>query len=197
MGPNLPFDITRLADRPIWLVTAAAGGQRGGLVATWVMPASLDPSKLMLLVAFGPNHFTTELVQESGAFAVHLLRGDQSALAWNFARDSGRQRDKLAGLEFRTGTTGSPILADCLAWSECRVGARYRTGDRVLTWGDVVDSGNVDSGNLAVSTQAALSEKSFISNLTDAQRRTLATQQRADAALLQPLHEAWRRSVQP
>ena len=192
MAPNLPFDITRLVDRPIWLVTAAGGGRRGGLMATWVMPASLDPSKLVLLVTFGPNHFTTDLVQESGAFAVHLLRGDQASLAWNFARDSGRQRDKLAGLEFRTGITGAPILADCLAWAECRVGARYRTGDRVLTWGDVAES-----GNLANSATAALSEKQFISSLTDEQRQILATQQRADAALLQPLHESWRRSVQP
>lgn len=192
MPPDSPFDITRLVDRPIWLITAAAKRRRGGLVATWVMPASLDAARPVLLVAFGPNHFTAELVQERGAFAAHLLRSDQAAFAWNFARDSGRQRDKLLGFESRVGITGAPILTDCLAWCECRVGSRYRTGDRVLTWGDVVDGGNV-----AASTQAALSEKTFFSNLTDEQQQILAAQQRADAALLRPLHDQWRRSVQP
>src|SRR6476620_897039 len=101
---SLPHDLVqidaalRLLDREIWIITAADGDRRGGLVATWVMPASIDPQRPALLAAIGANHFTADLVLASRAFAAHLLRPDQVELAWNFARDSGRSRDKLAGL---------------------------------------------------------------------------------------------------
>ena len=63
----------RLVDREIWVVTASDGERRGGLVATWVTAASIDRERPMLLAALGANHFTTELVQTSKAFAAHLL----------------------------------------------------------------------------------------------------------------------------
>src|SRR5688500_6505121 len=133
------------------------------------MPASLDPAKPTVLVAFGPNHFTTELVLTGGAFAAHLLRSDQAGLAWNFARDGGRGRDKLADLDLRTGVTGSPVLSACLAWCECRVGARYTTGDRNFVWGDVVAGSTMgpgtaeqaSSGTQPASSIAPLTEKTF------------------------------------
>src|SRR2546425_12370950 len=87
----------RLIDREIWIVTAAHGKRRGGLVATWVSSTSIDRQRPVLLAGLAPNHFTTELVQSSKAFAAHLLRPEQTELAWNFARDSGRDRDKFAG----------------------------------------------------------------------------------------------------
>src|SRR6478609_10965789 len=89
----------RLIDRELWIITAASGGRRGGLLATWVSAASIDPERPILLAGIGPNHFTAELVQSSRAFAAHLLRPDQIELAWNFANGSGRDRDKFAGLE--------------------------------------------------------------------------------------------------
>src|SRR5829696_10406770 len=87
----------RLIDRELWIITAAHGDRRGGLLATWVSAASIDPERPILLAGIGPNHFTAELVQSNNAFAAHLLRLDQIELAWNFASGSGRDRDKLAG----------------------------------------------------------------------------------------------------
>src|SRR2546429_1095460 len=89
----------RLIDREMWIVTAASGERRGGLVATWVSAASIDRERPVLLAGLAPNHFTTELVQTSRAFAAHLLRPQQTDLAWNFGRDSGRDRNKFAGLQ--------------------------------------------------------------------------------------------------
>ena len=58
----------RLVDREIWVVTAAAGERRGGLVATWVSAASIDAKRPVLLAGLAPNHFTTELVQAGNVF---------------------------------------------------------------------------------------------------------------------------------
>jgi len=201
----------RLIDREIWVITAAAGERRGGLVATWVSSASIDRERPVLLAGIAPNHFTAELVQASGAFAAHLLRPDQSAVAWNFAAGSGRDRDKLASQAFSRGQTGSPILADCLAWFDCHVFARYDAGDRLFFWADVVGAsvvGTLRVPSLAIDdpipndgtptrsagapVPATLREHAFIAALTDDQRRQLLADRTADLAVHRPLYESWR-----
>src|SRR5437762_2455982 len=96
MPEKLNFaDVQSRLTREVWILTAAHEGRRSGLAATWVSPASLDPAKPMLLAALSLNHFTAELVRGSRTFAAHLLRPNQVEVAWNFARDSGRERDKF------------------------------------------------------------------------------------------------------
>jgi flavin reductase (DIM6/NTAB) family NADH-FMN oxidoreductase RutF len=184
----------RLLDREIWIITAADGPRRGGLVATWVSAASIDRERPVLLVGLAPNHFTTELVQSSKAFAAHLLRPEQTELAWNFARDSGRTRDKFANLGVETHETGSPILTDCLAWFDCHVFARYDAGDRLFFWADIVGSSGPDEpeAGQTPTSQIALREQHFFALLTKNQRQHLAAARDADAAYLRPLHEKWR-----
>jgi flavin reductase (DIM6/NTAB) family NADH-FMN oxidoreductase RutF len=186
----------RLLNREIWIITAADGPRRGGLVATWVSPASIDVHSPVLLAAIAPNHFTAELVQASRAFAAHLLREDQIELAWNFCRDSGRARDKLAHLTTETRATGSPVITDCLAWFDCRVLARYAAGDRMFFWADVVEAGERDTHDRrSVLAAEPLREKAFFQALTDEQRQALMGARQADAAALRDSHEEWRRMM--
>ena len=114
-----------LIDREIWIVTAAAGDKRGGLVATWVSQASIDENTPTVVIGIAANHYTCELIELSSAFALHLLRPDQAEVAWNFASGSGRDRDKLALLAAHTEGTESPVLDECLAWLDCRVFFRF------------------------------------------------------------------------
>ena len=164
----------RLLDRELWIVTAASGDRRGGLLATWVSVASIDPQRPVLVAGLAPNHFTTELVQAGNSFAAHLLRPDQFNLAYNFAHDSGRTRDKFVGLEVQFHETSSPLLTDCLAWFDCRVYARHSTGDRLYFWANVVGTLRVPSNELP------LREHSFFNALTPHQRQTLAANREAD-----------------
>jgi flavin reductase (DIM6/NTAB) family NADH-FMN oxidoreductase RutF len=159
------------------------------LAATWISVASLDPEKPVLLAGLAPNHFTTELVQNSQRFAAHLLRPDQVDLAWSFAKDSGRSRDKLAGLNLTTAVTGAPILADCLAWFDCQVFNRYDTGDRTFFWADVVASEGADAN------AAPLREQEFFRGLTAHQKQILAAARAADTAALKPAHDQWRNQL--
>jgi flavin reductase (DIM6/NTAB) family NADH-FMN oxidoreductase RutF len=183
--------VLKLVDREVWIVTAAAGkdalGNRlGGLTATWVQSASIDRERPVLLAAIAPNHFTAELIQSSGGFAAHLLRVDQVAVAWNFANGSSRDRDKLAGLQFTLGETHSPILADCRAWCDCLVFARFDAGDRLFFWADVLAAGQPSGG-------PPLREQEFINGLSDDQRAALLAGREADVMIQRPLHEDWRR----
>jgi flavin reductase (DIM6/NTAB) family NADH-FMN oxidoreductase RutF len=185
--PSEIDSLLRLVDREVWIVTAAVGERRGGLTATWVMQASIDRERPVILAGLAPNHFTAELVEEGQAFVAHLLAESQIELAWEFAKDSGRNRDKLAGLATAETSLGSPILQDCLAWFDCRVFARFDTGDRLFYWADVVAAGRrAEHGS-------ALREQAFIRSLTDDQRKLLGSQRDADAKFQRPLADSWRK----
>jgi flavin reductase (DIM6/NTAB) family NADH-FMN oxidoreductase RutF len=177
--------LLRLVDREVWIVTAAAGGKRGGLTATWVAQASIDRERPVILAGLAPNHFTAEIVEEGQAFVAHLLAESQAQLAWNFAKDSGRERDKLAGLATTQSSANCPILPDCLAWFDCRVFARYDAGDRLFYWADVIYAEKRGSGS-------PLREHAFIRSLTDDQRKTLAAQREADVQIQHSLADQWR-----
>lgn len=192
----------RLVDRELWIITAAHENHRGGLLATWVSAASIDPERPILLAGIGPNHFTAELVQASRAFAAHLLRPDQIELAWNFAKGSGRDRDKLAGLEVQTHETAAPILTNCLAWFDCRVFAHYNAGDRLFFWADIVGCSGAPTQRVAEqfalpsmsNPPQALREHQFIQSLTPNQRQSLLTDRNSDILKNRPLHDQWRQA---
>ncbi len=180
--------VVKLVDREIWVVTAADGPRQGGLTATWVSLASIDPERPILLAGIGPNHATAELIDASRHYVAHLLHPDQGELAWNFAHGSSRDRDKLAGLATRDGPGNAPILVDSLAWLACRVIHRYDAGDRLFYWGEVV-------AGERVAAAVPLREQAFVRSLTDIQRQELAASRDADIALQRPLGEEWRQVV--
>jgi flavin reductase (DIM6/NTAB) family NADH-FMN oxidoreductase RutF len=126
-------------DRELWLLTAAADGRRGGLIATFVNQASIVPELPRVVVGLAHQHHTWGLVESAGAFALHLLAEDQLDRVWRFGLESGRDSDKLAGLPVRVGATGAPILTDAPAFLECSVVAGLNSVDRTVYLADVVD----------------------------------------------------------
>jgi flavin reductase (DIM6/NTAB) family NADH-FMN oxidoreductase RutF len=126
-------------DPPLWLVTAAYGDRRGGLIATTVAQASIVDEMPRQLVTLNKRHHTHALVEGSGAFAMHLIDDSQLELVWRFGLQSGRDVNKFAGVAFHTGATGSPLLPEALAWFDCRVEARMDSGDRTIYLAAIVD----------------------------------------------------------
>src|SRR5579884_862757 len=115
-----PSDLLSSLDRELWLITAAAGDRQGGLVATFVSPASIVRELPRVLVGLARQHHTWELVEASGAFALHRVGEEQADWVWRFGLQTGRAADKLHGLAWQPGRTGSPLLADALGWLDCR-----------------------------------------------------------------------------
>lgn len=126
-------------DRDLWLLTAAARPRRGGLIATFVIQASIVPEIPRVLVGLSKQHFTWELLEASRAFTLHLFAEDHLDWVWRFGMQSGREFDKLAGVAHRIGLTGSPILAGAIGWLDCRVEAKLDIGDRTVYVAEVLD----------------------------------------------------------
>ena len=190
-APNLEQidSLLKLVDREIWLITSAAGGRRSGLTATWVSQVSLDRERPVLLAGLSPRNFTTELVQQCGFFAAHLVHHELVPLAYRLAASSGRDGDKLADVPLLAGETKVPVIAGCRAWFVGRVFQQLTAGDRVFLWADVIAAGE----NLpAEPARPLLKEQAFIQALTVDERKHLKSLRDADAMALRPVAETWR-----
>lgn len=97
---------------------------------------SLDPP----LVSFAPARSSTTWprIREVGAFCVNVLADDHEQLSANFARSGV---DKFAGVDWRPGPTGAPVLDGVSAWIDCELWNEYDGGDHTIAVGRVLDLG--------------------------------------------------------
>ena len=124
---------------PIVAVSAAHEGRRSAQIAVSAHGASIVPDRPRVLVLLWKTNLTHDLALAAGAFGLHLLRDDQDELVHRLGFTSGRDADKLAGLEQHAGETGSPLLADCAGWLDCRVVNEMDGGDMTCLLADVID----------------------------------------------------------
>src|SRR5262245_38191132 len=96
-GPSGPSEVFRTIARELWLLTVSAGPRRGGLIATFVTQASLVPELPRILIGLANHHHSRALVDEVGAFALHLLGEEHLDWVWRFGLHTGHSVDKLAG----------------------------------------------------------------------------------------------------
>jgi len=128
----------------VTILTTALGDELHGMTANAVCSVSLDP--LLVLVCVEKTTRTHPVLSRSGVFALNVLAEEQEHLSRLFADDSVDVERRLAGLSYRSGVTGVPILADCLAYVDCRVVATYPGGDHTIFVGAVEDLGVVREG---------------------------------------------------
>jgi flavin reductase (DIM6/NTAB) family NADH-FMN oxidoreductase RutF len=121
----------------VYVVGAAHGERRDAFTAAWVMQTSFEP--LLLALSVNPENASYPLIHASGGFAVSVLRRGQLVLARHFGTRSGRDQDKLAGIGWRPGRSGAPILEEALAYLDCELANSVRVGDHELVVGRVVD----------------------------------------------------------
>jgi flavin reductase (DIM6/NTAB) family NADH-FMN oxidoreductase RutF len=184
-GPSAAESLFRMLERELWLVTAHDGTRGGGLIATWVSQASIDPQSPTVATAIAANHFTRELIDAGGSFGLHLLRPEQIDLVWKFALTSGRDIDKLAGSKWQPGERGAPLLEGCYATLDCRVYDRYDGGDRIYYWADIAACRFDEKAVLA--GIRPLTDQQMLALASDEQKQELKTGMLADALVQRPL----------
>ena len=123
-------DLFRRLTTGVYVIGVAEGDRRSAFTAAWLTQVSFDP--LLLALSVNPEHASYPLLMGGGGFAVSVLRRDQLHLAEAFGTRSGRDTDKLAGVAWRPAPSGAPILADALAWLDCRLHARFPAGDHEI-----------------------------------------------------------------
>ena len=127
-------------------------------------------------------------MQESGILAAHLLTQDQQELAWNFARDSGRTRDKLAACALAESDSRIPILQACHSILVGSVFAKVETGDRVYFWADIIEA-------QCHSNSSPLCEQEFFRWCDDSRKIILKEDKHSDVALQREGQNEFRESL--
>ena len=135
LAPPILRDV--LGNFPTGVAVVTAAGKDGSLFGVTVSSfnsVSLNPP--LVLFSLSRQLISLQGILRAEAFAINFLRDDQQHLSARFAATLS---DKWQGVEFRAGSTGSPILIPALAMLECRHYAQYDGGDHVIVVGRVTD----------------------------------------------------------
>ena len=109
-----------------------ANGVRVGLTANSFNSVSLTPP--LVLWSLSRQAGSLPAFTRGSHYAVHILAAGQRSLAERFAR---RDVDRFAGLDFREGAGGAPILQGVAAVFECFNRSQYEEGDHIIFVGEV------------------------------------------------------------
>lgn len=121
----------------VTIVTIRSGEKVHGLTVSAFASVSADPPMVMVIIE--NRHRAYSLLQEDGAvYAVNILREDQSELSNRFAWT--KDEDRFALGDWTTVATGAPVLADALAWLDCRIHGRHPAGSHTIYVGEVLAS---------------------------------------------------------
>lgn len=117
----------------VTVVTAeGANGALIGVTISAMASVSLDPP--LVLFCLGKTTASFEAYTEGERFAVNILAEDQRELSERFATRNG---DRFAGVAFRRGDGGCPLIEGCLGVLECTRVAAHDGGDHVIVVGRV------------------------------------------------------------
>jgi flavin reductase len=117
------------------VTVVTTGGEAGvhGLTANAVASLSLDPP--LVLVAVDRRAATLDFLKKNRCFAVNILRLEQEEVSRRFAKPGPKD---FSDLNVTVAATTAPILADCLAFVDCRVVDVLPGGDHEIFVGEIV-----------------------------------------------------------
>jgi 3-hydroxy-9,10-secoandrosta-1,3,5(10)-triene-9,17-dione monooxygenase reductase component len=113
-------------------VTAVPDGEPAGLIVNSLTSVSLDPP----LISFCParSSLTWSRMRRAGRFGVNVLGRQHERFA---IRATPAGADRFAGLDWKPGPGGAPLLVDALAALDCRIVHEYPVGDHWIVVGRV------------------------------------------------------------
>jgi 3-hydroxy-9,10-secoandrosta-1,3,5(10)-triene-9,17-dione monooxygenase reductase component len=115
-------------------VTATPDGEPDGLIVNSLTSVSLEPA----LISFCPSRssLTWSRMRRARRFGVNVLGRQHERFA---QRATPAGADRFAGLDWKPGRGGVPLLTGALATLECEIVAEHRTGDHWIVVGRVDD----------------------------------------------------------
>jgi flavin reductase (DIM6/NTAB) family NADH-FMN oxidoreductase RutF len=114
-------------DYPMFIVTAAARGERAGCLVGFATQCAINPPRF--LVCLSDKNRTFRVAQHAGLLVVHLVPQDAEDLAELFGTRTGDDVDKFAHCAWSPGPEDTPVLDGCRNWFGGRIVDRIPTGD--------------------------------------------------------------------
>lgn len=130
----------------LYVVCSKKDGKLNCQIANTVFQVSSEPPTVA--VAINKQNLTHEFIASSKVFTVSVLSQDTPlSFIGGFGFKSGRETDKLKGVNYRSGVTGAPIvLENALAYLEAKVVNQMDCGTHTLFLGEVVEADVLKDG---------------------------------------------------
>jgi flavorubredoxin/flavin reductase (DIM6/NTAB) family NADH-FMN oxidoreductase RutF len=133
---SLDADVDKAVGRlagGLYIITAQKGEVKSAMLASWVAQASFKP--LGLTIAVAKDRAIESLMQVGDTFVLNVLEeGNYTKLMQHFLKRFPPGADRFEGVKTRTAENGSPILADALAYIECKVSSRMECSDHWIVY---------------------------------------------------------------
>ena len=132
----------------LYIVTTLAEGGPTGFLGSFVMQCGFEPPTVSLAVANDRPHLAA--IRASGGFTLSILDAASRGLIGAFARRPAPGASPFDGQRLERAPSGAPILADALAWLDCRKVGEHALADHVVVFGEVLAGGVLRAGDPAV-----------------------------------------------
>ncbi len=117
-------------DYPMYVVTAAADGERAGCLVGFGTQSSINPPRYWVCISKANR--TYRVARHADVVCVHVLGRSHLGLARLFGEETGDEVDKFSRCDWSPGPDGAtPVLADCPRWFLGRVLDQVDSGDHV------------------------------------------------------------------
>ena len=135
MNPNALFKL----GYGLYIVSSKNGDKLNGQIANTVFQITSEPATLA--VSINKKNLTWEYIKASKVFAVSVIDQDTPLpFIGKFGFKSGRDGDKLAGVNYKIGQTGAPLILDnTTSYLEAKVTGEMDVGTHTIFIGEIVD----------------------------------------------------------
>ena len=122
----------------VYIVCSRKGDRFNGQIANTFVQITSEPSTVA--VSINKKNLTHEFITDSKVFTVSILAQDVPlSFIGQFGFKSGRDTNKLEGVQFKTGVTGAPlVLENGVACIEAKVIQSADAGTHTIFIGEVV-----------------------------------------------------------
>ena len=130
----------------LYVVCSKKGDQLNGQIANTVFQITSEPPTIA--VSINKNNLTHEFIRESKVFTASILSKDTPlSFIGHFGFKSGRDIDKLKGINYKLGETKAPVVTDhALAYLEARVNKEVDVGTHTIFIGELVGADVINEG---------------------------------------------------
>ena len=130
----------------LYVVCSGSKEYGNGYISNTVFQVTSDPPRFASCC--NKDNHTAALIRSSGVFSVSVLQQEAGAgTIGTFGYKSGKDTDKLSGMNIRYGETGVPIvLNDAIAFLEFRVEETIDVGTHLIFIGKLINSEVLDDG---------------------------------------------------
>ena len=132
---------TKYPEQVVIAIARDKAGRANPVTLGWTMIVSGKPP--MMAIAVAKKHYSIETIRHSKSFTIVYPSSEMADAALFFGSRSGRDVDKLAEFDCKTGPTkeiDSVLLADAVANFECTLESETEAGDHIIFVGRIVCS---------------------------------------------------------